>query len=127
MITKPTPPANPRGRRPFFHARLGQSRCVRVLTLGPIGYPERGHGGGRKLPPRTEVRRPRLLGRALLRAALITPHPPRSRFSSESSSVRESYFAVYWPRETRLNLPLLISVWFTIVRNEGEVVMYPAF
>lgn len=33
-----------------------------------------------------------------------------------------AYLSVYWPRPTRLNLPLLISVWFTIVRNEGEVV-----
>lgn len=95
--------------------------CGRLKNL------KRSDAQRRSPPPRTEVRRPRLLAGAPLRIGDMTPHLRRSRFSSESSSARESYFAVYWPRETRLNLPLLISVWFTMVRNEGEVVMYPAF
>lgn len=81
----------------------------------------------RRQLPINQSHRLRLSGKAFLRVSSTTPSSARSRVSSESISIRETYFAVYCPRETRLNLPLLISVWFTIVRNEGEVVMYPAF
>lgn len=53
---------------------------------------------------------------------LYVPHPPHFPTAPLHHSPLTRYFAVYWPRDTRLNLPLAMSAWFTMVRNAGETV-----